>query len=454
MKNLLILSCALATGVLAALVALHADAPHIYAIRGARVVTGAGPALDNATVVIRGGLIDAVGASVSVPAVIDMGTSAGLEISAPARAAAARTTEDVERAKRESILRPQLEAANYLKPDPPELRRLAQAGVTTALATPPGDVMSGRSSLVNTAAPPDQPQIGSVADPRRGLLVVKTPVALHVAFTQRPQGNAYPNSLMGVIAFVRQSLVDAQRYQLEWTRYDRVKGVARPTYDQSLAALGPALEGKLPVAFEADLAREIRRALAMANEFKLDPIVTGAQEANQVADELKAAGARVIVDLNFPTRSRLLAPDADEPLRELQLRANVPKVAAALDQAGITFAFRSGGLSDPKDFLKNASRTLKAGLSSEAALRALTTSAAKIAGVADRLGSIEKGKIANVIVTTGDLFDEKTTIQRVFVDGRPVALEPGPEQTRRPTSNEARRDASASRMVHLFRDGS
>jgi imidazolonepropionase-like amidohydrolase len=430
---------------------VRAEAPHIYAIRGARVVTGVGPALENATVVIRNGLIEAVGANINAPAdatvveaqglsvypgLIDMGTSAGLDVPAPARAAGARTTEDVERAKREAILRPQLEAANYLKPDPPELKRLAQTGVTTALATPPGDVMGGRSSLVNTFAPPDEPQIGSVADPRRGLLVVKTPVALHVAFTQRPQGNAYPNSLMGVIAFVRQSLLDAQHYQLEWARYDRVKqGVARPAYDQSLAALGPALEGKLPVAFEADLAREIRRALAMAKQFKLDPIVTGAQQANQVADELKAAGARVIVDLNFPTRSRLLAPDADEPLRELQLRANAPKVPAALDQAGIMFAFRSGGLSEPKDFLKNAARTVKAGLSPDAALRALTTNAAKIAGVADRLGSIEQGKIANVIVTTGDLFDEKTTIQRVFVDGRPVALEAAQEPTRRTSSN-------------------
>lgn len=440
-----------------ALTVVRADAPHVYAIRGARVFTAAGPALDSATVVIRNGLIEAVGTSVTVPAdatviegkgfnvypgLIDMGTAAGLDVPAVVRPTNPRTTEDVERAKRESILRPQIEAANYLKADPPELKALAQSGITSALATPSGDVITGRSTLVNIVGPPDEPQIGSVADSRRGLLVVKTPVALHVAFTERPQGNAYPNSLMGVIAFVRQAFLDAQHYQREWARYERGDvgrsssfGLIRPAYDPALAALGPALDGRLPVAFEADLAREIRRSLAMAREFKLTPIVTGGHEANHAADDLKAAGARVIVDLNFPARSRSLAPDADEPLRTLQLRANAPKVAAALEEARITFAFRSGALSDPKDFLKNAARTVKAGLAPDAAIRALTSNAARIAGASDRLGSIETGKIANLIVTSGDLFDEKTTIQRVFVDGRPVAIEAAAEPPRRTSSN-------------------
>jgi len=123
-------------------------------------------------------------------------------------------------------------------------------------------------------------------------------------------------------------------------------------------------------------------------------------------------------------RPRTLAPDADEPLQTLRDRADAPKAPGELAKAGITFAFESAGLSDPNDFLKNASKAVKAGLAEDAAIRALTLNAATIAGVADRLGSLEKGKTANLIVTDGNLFDDKTKITRVFVNGRSIALEP------------------------------
>jgi imidazolonepropionase-like amidohydrolase len=209
-------------------------------------------------------------------------------------------------------------------------------------------------------------------------------------------------------------------------------GAPRPADDPAMAALQPAVDGKLPVAFEAQQAREIRRALAMAKDLKLDPIITGALEAGDTTAELKAQNARVIVSMDYPVRSKALAPDADEPLRVLRARANAPKTAAALEAAGILFAFESDALKEPRDFVKNVGRAVKAGLSSDAAVRGLTINAAKIAGVGDRLGSIEKGKIANVIVTDGDLFDEKTSIKHVFIDGRLVALDKASE--RRPTT--------------------
>ena len=102
----------------------------------------------------------------------------------------------------------------------------------------------------------------------------------------------------------------------------------------------------MPVAFEADTTREILRALKMAAEFKLDPIVTGA--ADQVAADLKARNARVILSLNYPTRPRTLAPDADESVRALRDRSAAPKTAAALEKAGILFAFESDGLKSRK----------------------------------------------------------------------------------------------------------
>jgi imidazolonepropionase-like amidohydrolase len=410
-------------------IALRADAPHVYAIRGARIVTAAGAPIESGTVVMRQGIIDSVSASGTVPpdatviegagltvypGLIDLGNTRAAEQPTPPQPQNVRTTAELERWKRALILKPQVRAADAVKVDDTELTKLAASGVTSVLALPWGDVISGQSALVNVVAPPDDPQIGNIVEGRRGLIVVRSPVALHVSFPDRPRvgANAYPESLMGVIAFVRQAFLDAQHY-----------GVTKGTDDPALDAMQPAVNGRLPVAFEANRAREILRALKMARELKLEPIVTGAREAADVAADLKAQNVRVIYSLNYPVRPRQLAPDADETLDALRGRADAPKGPAALAKAGVTFAFASAGLSEPKDFVKNAAKAVAVGLPEDAAVRALTLAAATIAGAGDRLGSIEKGKAANLIVTDGGLFAEKTTIKRVFVEGRPVALD-------------------------------
>jgi len=414
---------------------LGADTPSVFAIRGARIVTAAGAPIDSGTIVIRRGTIDAVGASVTVPAdaaviegagltvypgLIDLGNTRASDQAIPATPQNFRTTAELERWKRMQILKPQSRAADTVRVDDAELTRLASAGITSVLALPSGDVISGQSALVNVAAPPDEPQIGNIVDERRGLIVVKTPVAVHVSFPNQPRagGNAYPNSLMGVIAFVRQAFLDAQHY-----RSAKAVALQAAGGDPALEAMQPAIDGKVPVAFEANQAREILRALKFAKELKLQPIVTGGRDAAEVAADLKSQNVRVVYSLNYPQRPRALAPDADETFDTLKTRADAPKGPGELAKTGVTFAFESAGLTDPKDFVKNAARAVKAGLSEDAAIRALTMTAATIAGVGDRLGSIEKGKIANLIVTDGNLFDERTKITRVFVDGRSVALD-------------------------------
>ena len=419
-------------------IALRADAPHVYAITGARVVTASGPVLDAATVVLRRGAIEAVGPGVSpppdatvidgkglavYPGMIDMGTSVALNVPAIDPPRDARTRMEIERVRRQALIRGSFDAAAALKADAPELKRLAAAGITTILATPPGEGITGRSALVNVVGPEDPPQVGQVADERRGLFVLRAPVALHVAFPSR-EADIYPASLMGGIAFIRQAFLDAGHHQQERAAYEKSApgSMARPIHDPGLEALQPAVGRKLPVVFEADGRVEIRRALALARELGLDAIIGNGVEADQVAADLAAAGARVIYSLNYPTRPRTLAPDADEPLRLLRQRADAPKVPAALARAGVPFAFKSGGLKDPADFVKNAARAVKAGLPADAAVRALTIDAARMAGVADRLGSVEKGKLANLVIVDGDLFAEKTRIRHVFVDGRMVEL--------------------------------
>jgi hypothetical protein len=207
------------------------------------------------------------------------------------------------------------------------------------------------------------------------------------------------------------------RYRDEVERYNRVKrGVERPSHDKRLAALLPALKGDLPVLFVANTDQDIRRALTISDEFKLKPIVMGA-----VADMLKSKNVPVIVSLDFPRRQNDQPDDDDEPLRVLRGRAEAQRNPAKLAQAGIKFAFTSGTLR-PQDFIANVQRAIENGLSKDDALRALTTNAADIFGVADQLGTIETGKIANLVVVSGDLIARDAKVKHVLIDGEEIEL--------------------------------
>ena len=424
------------------------EAPPVYAIKGARVVTVSGPAYDPGVVLMRNGIIEAVGSAVAIPAdatvidatghtvypgLVDMGTTAGIDVPVPAPLKDPRTRLDVERWKRQMLLRPDVEAARFIKADPADLAKLAAYGITSVLAVPGGGAVAGRSSLLNVTTTEDEPQIGNIADLRTARLVVRSPVFLHTRFPEAPEGDAYPDSLMGVIAFVRQAFLDAGSAQAERARLEKAEGgLPSLPFDPAWEAAWPALGGTMPVAFDANQAHEIRRVLAFAREFHFDPIVAGGVEADRVTEDLRAQRARVILSVNYPTRPPSLAPDADEPLSVLRRRAAAPGVAGALHNAGVPFAFSSSGLKDMAAFLKNVGRAVKAGLPEDAAVRALTLGAATMAGAADRLGAIEKGRIANVIVTKGGLFDDSMTVAHVFVAGRPVVIEPPPSRGDRP----------------------
>ena len=126
----------------------------------------------------------------------------------------------------------------------------------------------------------------------------------------------------------------------------------------------------------------------------------------------------MLVNLKWPERAKDGDPEAEQNLRELRFRDRAPGTPAALAKAGVKFALYSGGLEGPKDIFKSVKRATDAGLAPDAALRAMTLDAADILGLSDRLGSIAPGKIANLVVTDGDIFNEKTKVKHVFVDGR------------------------------------
>lgn len=442
-----------------------------YAITNVKIVTVSGATIEKGTVVMRDGVIEDVGAAVTAPAdalivdgtglvvypgLIDMSSTAltqaagagatdagaaapaGRGRGAPAATvapAAPITWADQEREFRATLLRADADAAASVAIEGDDLRRLAAAGITSVLAVPSQGIVRGQSALVNVTAPPDPSEISALASYRRGVVVVRSGVAQHVVFTagRGGGGGAYPGALLGVIAFVRQSFHDAQWQKDARAFADRHKDAPVGGFEPVLDALAPALDRRMPVAFDAGESREILRALALAKEFNLDPIIVGGTEAASVIDDLKAAKARVIVSANFQAigggggrgggGGGRGGGEADTPIRVTRMRQNAPKVPAALEKAGIPFAFTAGGLANPGDFVRGVARSVReGGLPEEVALRALTVNAARLAGAGERLGTIEKGRMANVIVTDGNLFDSPR-IRHVFVAGWPVDLD-------------------------------
>ncbi len=412
-----------------------------YAITNARIVTVSGPVIERGTVVIRDGLIAAVGANATVPAdarvidgngltvypgLIDAGTSLGIPEPSPSpspaagqgggfqaallRPAAASTSST--NSTQPVGLQPEVLAEDLIGPggDPIEAER--SAGITTALTVPRTGIWIGQSALINLAG--DTPQ----------QMILRSPVAMHVGFTALRGG--YPGSLMGVFAVLRQMLLDAQRYREAQRSYEQSpRGLRRPSQDRSLEALLPVIDGRVPVVMYADREREVQRALDLALEFKLRVIIAGGSESWKLADRLQKENVPVLLSLNFPRRTTAAMPEADpEPLRVLRERVAAPKTAGKLANAKVRFAFQSGGMSTISDFVANAAKTIDNGLSKDDALRAFTISSAEIFGVADSLGSIETGKIANLTVMRGDLFDRNSRVTHVFIDGRPIDLRP------------------------------
>ncbi len=412
-----------------------------YAITNARIVTVSGAVIESGTIVIRNGLIAAVGANVSAPAdarvidgkgltvypgLIDANTSLAFPEAAPAPSLGGGGFQQAQlrpagpaasgpNSTQPTGLQPEVMAEDSIKPGGSDIDSARNAGITTALTAPRSGIWIGQSALINLA--------GDTAQQ----MIVRSPVAMHVAFTPLRTGQ-YPNSLMGVFAVLRQMLLDAQRYAQAQQIYERSpRGTRRPELDRSLAALIPVIEGKMPVVMYANRQREIERALDLAQEFNLHAIIAGGSEAATVANRLREHDVPVLLSLNFPKRTTSATPESEpESMRILRERVEAQKTAANLAAAHVRFAFQSGSMTNISDFVANAAKTIENGLSKEDALRALTLRSAEILGVADRLGSIETGKIANLTVMRGDLFDRNSRVAHVFIDGRPVDLRPTP----------------------------
>ena len=396
-----------------------------YAIRNARIVTVSGPEIARGTVVISGGKIQAVGADVAVPAgaqsidaagltvypgMMDGGTSMGLsEIGQ----GAAATVDDAEIGS----FNPNAQAFYGINPHSAHVAVTRVVGITHVISMPSGGLISGQAALINLAGwtPPEmtvKPRIALVINlPRSGFAGRG-----FAAFLAQQQGGGNTGDAQRArerqLDSIRTILRDADAYGKAIDAYARDKSLPRPDHDVVLAALVPAVRGEMPVIFPADRAGDIRAAVNFAQEMKLKPIILGGIDAPQVASLLKERNVPVILTgtMRLPSRE-------DDPYD-----ANF-SVASKLAQAGVRFAISSGNDgAEVRNLPYVAGMASAFGLPKAEALKAVTLYPAQIFGVADRFGSIEPGKSANLVVTDGDLLEARTNTKYLFIDGRPVPL--------------------------------
>lgn len=466
--------------------------PAAYAITDARIITEPGKELPKASIVIRDGIVQAVGADVAAPAdaividgkglvvypgFIDAGSSWGIDLAlrrsetGPPEAVdyAAEALAATKLDNRKGVT-PEFDAATALQLADETADNWRKQGITARLAFPDGGILSGQSALVSLSG----------AAPREA--VIRSPIALHAALRPAAVGGFgggpgnYPSTLMGVMAHVRQTLLDAGWAARLSEAYEKHGIGRRPPHDPALAALLPALEGKERVVFEANSRDEIHRALDLAAEFHLKPLILGGAEAWKVADRLQAENVPLLLTLNFPEQPRTLTgggrrgpgrptPPADPatpspvptpgrprrpeaPMLDPTMAADIageegkrplPKRVkdeqerkqkeeiqnpAVLHQKGILFAFIGYGIAQPDKFRENLRKAITEGLPAEAALQALTVNAARILGAEKQLGTIAPGKAAHLVAMTGDLQDAKAQVRYVFADGVRFEYEP------------------------------
>ena len=388
-----------------------------YVIRNARIVTVSGPDIENGTLVISNGRITAVGTNATSPAgaqeidgrglvvypgMIDLATGMGL-IEVPTGSPGTVDSQEL------GDMNPNISAIWAVNPHSVHIAVTRVAGVTNALSGPSGGVISGQAAFVNL--------FGS--SPREMALVPEA--ALVVQFPRIGGGgfggfNVTPEALTQRdrrIEELRKIFRDAEAYGRTQDAYRKdPRSVPRPATDPKLAALVPYARGERPVIFRAERDREMRAVIRFAEELKLKPIILGASEGWKIASFLKQKDVPVILDsvLNLP-------------LREDEGYDSLYENASKLQAAGVRFAISTGDSgAHVRDLPFNAGMAAAYGLPKAEALKSVTLYPAQIMGVADRLGSIETGKLANLVITDGDMLEARTNVRHLFIAGRQLPL--------------------------------
>ena len=315
-----------------------------------------------------------------------------------------------------STMKPEHDVTEAFSPKPDTNQALRAQGFTAAVLTPAKGIIRGQSALISLGqGSPNQ-------------LIIKPLLFQHIVFdTKASKPGEFPKSLMGVISAIRQTLSDAQHYNEIWN-YHRANAdtTKRPAHNKSLGTLQSVLKNGQPVIIEPGSVLMVDKAIRLADEFGIQPVIVATGHEWRRPDLVKASAARFIVPINLPKAPKMPSDSEWELVSLDQLRTWdwAAENPVLLQKNGLEIALTTHGLKDKKKFRENLLKVIERGLPKRDALAALTTIPAKLAGVADQLGTIEVGKLANLVVVEGDYFNPKSKLKGVWIEGRRTTFEP------------------------------
>ena len=383
-----------------------------FAIKAGTLLTMAGEAVKDGVVLVKDGKVERTGAGLTIPAgyavleANDCTVMPGLVSPRSSLGISSNWRNQSSLDESSSPITPEMEVRQAIEPQAPLFAYARQLGITSVLVTPGNrNVIGGQGAAVKT--------VGDVVDK----MIFKDKAAMVFGFgVSAKREGQMPSTRMGLASLLRDTLVKAQEYRATRERYEKDKKGSEPARDLGMEALQPVLRGEMPAMVHAEREDDIRTALRIADEFKLRIILDGATDAYRLAGELAKRGIPVILENQFRGAGNI------------EDRGFDPAAAAILAKAGVRIAFRAdeGSRWTPAageaggDLLEIAAFAVKNGLAEEAALKAITIDAAKIAGIDARTGSIEAGKDADILILSGNPLMTRSVPQAVFIDGKLV----------------------------------
>lgn len=423
--------------------------PTAFAITNTTVVTKPGTELAKVTLVIRDGMVQAMGTEVKPPAdaelidgkdlvvypgFIDAGNTWGVdstlrrsESGPPEPVDLAADSLAATKVDNRKGLTPEFDVATALKAEDDAASSWREQGVVARLAIPEGNILGGQSVLLahNGAAPRNA--------------ILKTNVAVHGGIRSLGGQGGYPSTLMGSVAHFRQFMYDAGYQSRLHTAFKAGSIGSRPSFDPALDTTALIIEGKLPLVLEADTRDEINRALDLCKEFKVKPVLFGCAEGWRVVDRLKADDVTCIVRLAFPEKARMQArrrggpgifdaPGSDDAPNAKDLPTKVVKDyerrhqeemknLAVMMNGGVRCVISANSVESTDKFLSKVRKVISEGVPAEKALAALTQTPATLFGAEKLLGEVAVGKPAYLTVFNGKFTDEKAKVKYVFAEG-------------------------------------
>lgn len=397
-----------------------------YAIQNATLTTAPGKSISKGTIVIKNGIVEAVGANVSIPKDAQIISADSLYIypgfiDAAGTTGVGKPTEPERPSNMDPSnppdevagLTPWRNALDYFDKNNSQVGDWRKSGFTIVQIVPEGGMLAGKSAIVILGNPASS-----------NVLANQTGLSARFRALGGGRGyGVYPGTPLGIMAKYRDVYRNAELSSRHRGLFASNAGLTRPEINKTLEAMYPVLDKQIPVLFEASTDIEIRRALSLQKELGFRLVLVGVTEVDNVVNEIKAANAHVLLSLKLPddkiTKAKTEELTEEMANRTKRVRESYDRLlvqASKLEAAGIPFAFSSIGAKSADTF--KYFRLLAAnGLSENALMAALTTNPASVLGIQKYAGTIEKGKLANFVILTGPLLQEETQVKHVVADG-------------------------------------